>query len=146
MRVTIRALPLNSVQVRLGSIDLCNGAIGVDALWEVPPSSRGRMSYAKRLIVQIHVDHLMSMVSAVVVVHLLTLQLVLNTFAVGSIPDKWQNRTNALNKKGALGRLRIVKCSLENISKKIISKKYKRQLEHNSCHTSRATTSLDVND
>lgn len=114
MRVTIGALPLYSVQARLGSVNLCNGAIGVDTLWEMPPSSRG-MSQAKRLIVHVHIDHLMTMVSAVVIVHLLALQLVLNPFTVRGIPDKWKDRSNALNKKGALSRLRIVECSLDNI-------------------------------
>lgn len=59
----------------------------------------------------------MTMVSTVVVVHLLTLQLVLNAFTVGSVPDKWENRTNTLDEEGALGRLCIIKCSLNVISK-----------------------------
>ena len=59
----------------------------------------------------------MSVVSATVVVHLLALQFVLNSFTVGSIADEGENRTNALDKKGALGRFRIVKCSLDVISR-----------------------------
>lgn len=108
-------MPLHSIEVSLGSIDICNRTIGVDTLWEVPPSSRW-MSYAERLVVEVHVDHLMSMVSAAVVVYLLALQFVLNTFTVGSIANKWEDWANTLNKKGALVRLCVVKRSLDVIS------------------------------
>ena len=59
----------------------------------------------------------MRMESAVIVVYLLALQFVLNAFAVWSIANERENRPNTLNKKGALVRLRVVKCSLDIISR-----------------------------
>lgn len=44
VRVAIRTLPLYSVQASLGSIDLCNSSVGMNALWEVPPSSGWRVT------------------------------------------------------------------------------------------------------
>lgn len=52
--------------------------------------------------------------TAAVVVHLLPLQLVLDTLAIGRIADERQNGTNALDKKGTLLGIRVIECSLWN--------------------------------
>lgn len=64
-----------------------------------------------------HSDHRLLSVEATTstteVVHLFALQLVLNTLSIGSITDKWEYRTNTLDKECALVGLGVVKSGLE---------------------------------
>lgn len=115
VRMTVRALPLHSVDATLGSVDISHGTAGVNVLCEVPPSSRG-VTNTKGLVADVHVDHsLMAVVSSSEAVQLLALKLVLDAFAVGSVAYQWQHRPNSLDKQSALSRFRIIQSSLDTV-------------------------------
>jgi hypothetical protein len=69
-------------------------------------------SYA--LIAKSHAgkDLLTVITAAPKMVHLVALELVLDTLAVGSVADKWKNRANSLHEEGALGRFGVIQCGL----------------------------------
>jgi hypothetical protein len=67
-------------------------------------------SYVDQTLVIVTIAATAAATSAVTskVVHLLALQFVLNTFTIGSVPNKRKSRMNAFDKQSALIRLSII--------------------------------------
>ncbi len=67
------------------------------------------------MISQSHVDESLLRMVAAERVHLLALQLVLNTLSVRCVPNEGKNRSYALDEESALRRLCVVQCRLHAI-------------------------------
>lgn len=114
-----RRAALERIQAVLCRVGVCESA-GLEVGHVAASAVRGVAHASHALIAERHVDQRLLVVmvaaaasAAAVRVVVLPLQLVLDPLAIRRVPDKRQNRADALDEERALGRFRVIQCSLQ---------------------------------